>query len=50
MVNRVAKKGGVLPAHTKLDPVQKMHRNLAWALGTGTLVLVINAVAVVAVV
>ncbi|MEN8131487.1 MAG: hypothetical protein ABFS45_15105 [Pseudomonadota bacterium] len=32
------------------DPLRKMHRHLAWALGTATSMLVVNAVAVIALV
>ena len=50
MLNRAAKNRDMLPAHSNGDPVQKMHRNLAWAIGTGTVVLIVNVVTVVAVV
>ncbi len=47
MLHRAKKNGSTRPGHTEHDPVQKMHRHLAWALGSATIVLVVNAVAVV---
>ena len=38
------------PRHMEHDLVHKMQRRLAWALGTATIVLVVNAVIVVALV
>jgi hypothetical protein len=44
------KKGNTPCGHPAQNPVQKMHRHLAWVLGAATGALIINAVAVVALV
>lgn len=48
MLHRAKNKGSTWFGHTEHNPVQKMHRHLAWALGTATIVLIVNAVMVVA--
>lgn len=47
MLHQAKRNGSTWSGHAKYDPLQKMHRHLAWALGTATIVLIVNAVAVV---
>ena len=49
MLRRTEKNISIQHKHSE-DPVHKMHRHLAWALGTSTGALIINAVVVVALV
>ena len=50
MLYRAKKNRSTQLGHPAQDPVQKMHRHLAWILGTATCALIINAMAVVALV
>ncbi len=50
MLNRTNKGIRTKSRYSAQDPVRKMHRHLAWALGTATSMLVVNAVAVIALV
>jgi hypothetical protein len=47
MLHRAKQNVSPWPGHTEKDSVQKLHRHLVWALGTATVVLIVNAVAVV---
>ncbi len=48
MWHRAQNNTGIRIGHTQQDPLQKMHRHLAWALSIATIILVINALVVVA--
>jgi hypothetical protein len=47
MLHRAKQNVSTWPGHTEKDLVQKIHRHLVWALGTATIVLILNAVVVV---
>ncbi len=47
MLHRAKKNAGTRPGQTQHDSVRKMHQHLAWALGSATIVLIVNAVVVV---
>jgi hypothetical protein len=47
MLHRAEQNVSAWPGHTEKDPVQKIHQHLVWALGTATIVLILNAVVVV---
>lgn len=46
MVQRTENNIGIRRKHSE-DPLHKMHRHLAWALGVSTGALIVNAVVVV---
>jgi hypothetical protein len=46
-IHRAQKVGNTWSGQPKHDPLQKIRRRLAWALGTATIALIVNAVAVV---
>ena len=47
MLHPAKKNESTRPVYTEHDSLKKMHLHLAWALGTATIVLIINAVVVV---
>jgi hypothetical protein len=50
MLYRAKRNGSTQPGHPAKDRVQKTHRYLAWIFGTATGALIINVMAVVALV
>ena len=50
MLHRIKNNTSTRSWNTERDPIQKMHRRLAWVIGTATGALIVNAVAVVAMV
>ncbi len=50
MLHKIKNNTRTRSKHMERDPIQKIHRRLAWVLGTATGALIINAVAVVTIV